>query len=77
MTQRERVLNYIEDFGSITRIEAFFDLGIFELPARICELEKEGYKFKKSQHTTKNRYGERIRFTRYRLEEENAGNGQD
>ena len=76
MTQRERILIYIKDFGSITRIEAFFDLGIFELPARICELEKEGYKFKKTQHTTKNRYGEKIRFTRYRLEEENAGNGQ-
>ena len=69
-------MNYIEDFGSITRIEAFLDLGIFELPARICELENEGYKFKKTQHITKNRYGEKIRFTKYRLEEENAGDSQ-
>lgn len=47
MTQRDRVIQYIKDFGSITRAEAFNELGIVELAARICELERMGYKFEK------------------------------
>ena len=68
MTQRERVLKYIQDFGSITRIEGFTELGIAELPARICELRQMGYKFKKETVFAKNRYGEKISFIRYSLD---------
>lgn len=47
-TQRERVVNYIKANGSLTRYEAVYELGIFELAARISELEERGYTFDKS-----------------------------
>lgn len=37
-TQVERVLQYLQDFGSITRIQAMQDLGIMNIGARISEL---------------------------------------
>ena len=67
MTQRERVIKYLEDFGSITRAEAFVELGIVELPARICELERMGYTFKKEPTFSTNRYGDKVVFTKYSL----------
>ena len=70
MTQRERVIQYIKDFGSITRAEAFNELGIVELAARICELERMGYKFEKKTVYRENRYGEMIHFTKYTLKKD-------
>ena len=42
MTQREQILQYIKDFGSITPMEAFSDLGITKLATRVSEMRKEG-----------------------------------
>lgn len=70
MTQRDRVIQYIKDFGSITRAEAFNELGIVELSARICELERMGYKFEKKTVYRENRYGEMIHFTKYTLKKD-------
>ena len=42
MTQRELILNYIKDFGSITPLEAFADLGITKLATRISEMRRDG-----------------------------------
>lgn len=67
VNQRDRVIQYLRDEGSITRAEAFTELGIVELPARICELERMGYEFKKTTVKKKNRYGDPIRFMRYEL----------
>ena len=66
-TQKERVVQYLNDFGSITRAEAFTELGIVELPARICELERAGYAFNKETVLAKNRYGDNVCFTKYTL----------
>ena len=41
-TQRQRVLDYIRDFGSITSYEANKDLGVTRLASRIAELKKMG-----------------------------------
>ena len=35
VTQKEMVLQYMQDFGSITPVQAFQDLGIMRLGARI------------------------------------------
>lgn len=70
MTQRDRVIQYIKDFGSITRAEASNELGIVELAARICELERMGYKFEKKTVYRENRYGEMIHFTKYTLKKD-------
>lgn len=67
MNQRERVIEYINEFGSITALEAVRDLGILQLSARLCELEKRGYRFDKKQESSVNRYGEKVYYTRYSL----------
>ena len=70
MTQKQRILNYIKNFGSITSFQAYSDLGITQLGARIDGLQKEGYKFKKQTEKSKNRYGEPVHFTRYSFMEQ-------
>lgn len=67
MTQKERLLQWFRDYGSITRAEAFTELGIVEMPARICELERMGYVFERETVFKKNRYGENVCFTKYTL----------
>lgn len=67
INQRQRIINYIRQFGSITSFEAYSELGITQLGARITELEQEGYKFKKEWNTSKNKLGEPISFKKYYL----------
>ena len=71
MTQKERLLRWFNDNGSITRAEAFTELGIVEMPARICELERMGYEFARETILKKNRYGENVCFTKYTLKGRN------
>lgn len=68
-TQKQLVLKYIKDFGSITAFEAFRDLGIPQLAARICELQDEGYFFVKTPEQVKTRYGTVTSIIRYSLKE--------
>ena len=69
MTQKERILKYINDYGSITSWEAYSDLGVTQLGARIKELKDKGYVFNTEMQHTKNRYGEPVSFKKYTLEE--------
>ena len=65
--QTERVITYIEEFGSITQLEALKDLGIMRLASRISDLKRAGYPITSEVETAKNRYGEKTRFKRYSL----------
>ena len=65
MTQKERIVQYLDDFGSITTMEAFSDLGITRLASRIHELVSNGLPIKKEMVSSKNRYGEEVHFMRY------------
>lgn len=65
--QRQRILNYIREFGSITSWEAYKDLGITQLGARIFELKREGYNFTTKTEYGTNRYGEKVEYKRYTL----------
>lgn len=67
ITQKERIVEYIRKFGSISSWEAYSDLGITQLSARIDQLKKEGYEFKTEWEQSKNRYGETVAFKRYYL----------
>lgn len=67
-TQCERIIDYINDFGSITSIEAMQDLGCMRLASRICDLKRRGYKIVSKTEIGKNRYGEPITYSRYFLE---------
>lgn len=69
MTQRDRILTYMHDEGSITALEAVRELGVLQLSARLVELEKRGYRFDKKQESSLNRYGEKVYYTRYSIAE--------
>lgn len=67
VTQRDRVLQYIKDFGSITSWQAYADLGVTQLATRISELKSRGHEFVKTRVTATNRYGDKTHFDEYRL----------
>lgn len=66
-SQKQKVIQYILDFGSISTREAFLDLGIARLAARIYDLRKLGFKIASVMETGINRYGETVRYARYSL----------
>lgn len=66
MTQCERILKYMRDFGSISTMQAFTDLGITRLASRIHDLRRCGYSIESETHTGKNRYGEDTHYSVYR-----------
>ena len=66
-TQAERVLEYIEEFGSITQLEALKDLGVMRLASRISDLKKQGYPIKSDVEAVQNRFGENCYIKRYSL----------
>ena len=70
MTQKELILKYINDFGSITSFQAYADLGITQLATRVSELKEQGYVFHTEPHTAKNRYGKPMRYVKYYLTNE-------
>ena len=67
VTQRDRVLQYIKDFGSITSWQAYADLNITQLGARIWELKKRGYVFEKERVYCSNRLGKKTHYDKYKL----------
>lgn len=69
-TQCDKIIKYIKDFGSITAFEAFTDLGITQLAARVFELKNKGYEFETEFRSVKNRYGETVYFKAYKLKHE-------
>ena len=68
-TQTERVLEYMQRYGSITQKNATDDLGCQRLGARIYDLKKMGYDLKSEVIAVKNRYGETVHVKRYMLAE--------
>lgn len=67
MTQNERLLRHLTDYGSITPVEALSDYGIMRLGARIYDLKREGHVITSELVEGRNRYGERTRYARYRM----------
>lgn len=69
-TQCEKIIKYINDFGHISAYQAFTDLGVTQLGARIFELKEKGYIFETEIRKTKNRYGEPVHYKIYKLKEQ-------
>ena len=67
MTQSQRILRHLEDYGSITQMDAMQDYGIMRLASRIDELRKLGYPIKTEMVKGRNRYDEETRYARYRM----------
>lgn len=74
ISQKQRIVNYIREFGSISSWEAYSDLGITQLGARIDQLKKEGYEVRTKWESSTNRYGEKVDYKRYYLADMTAEN---
>ena len=66
MTQHQLIMAHIDTFGSITPMEAFMQYGITKLATRVSELIQQGERISKEPAEAKNRYGQTVRFMRYR-----------
>ena len=65
MTQTEKVMKYMEQYGSITSAEALSELGIMRLASRISDLKQMGVDVKSVLIKDRNRFGQPIRYARY------------
>lgn len=70
MAQRTQILNYMQEHGSITALEAVQELGCMRLAARIADLKDMGYKIKATTVRGTNRFGKHTEYARYELVEE-------
>lgn len=69
ITAKDRVLKYMQDFGSITTKQAFVDLGNTRLSEYIRQLRLE-MKIDDAWIKSKNRYGEPVHFKKYWIRKE-------
>ena len=67
MSQCERLLGRLQ-VGPITPMEAWNELGIYRLGARVFDLKEAGHKIVKQTVSVANRFGESCRVARSSLE---------
>lgn len=65
LTQCDRILQYIEETGSITQLDALREFGCMRLASRMCDIKKMGYPVTKRMEKAHNRYGDQITYARY------------
>lgn len=70
---KTRIIEYMKEHNGITSQDAFKDLGITRLSARIKELREIGYNISTIMVDGINRYSEPIRYGLYRLVEDING----
>lgn len=66
-SQFDRVLSHLEDGKTLTRLEAWQELGIMNPTARICELRIAGYPVKTTTIKVKNRWNETCNIAQWSL----------
>lgn len=66
-TQYERIIKWFDNHETLTRIEAYEQLGIFEAPARICDLKRQGYQFETEIKSKKSSRGYTFNYAVWRL----------
>lgn len=72
-TQNQRILDYINTFGSITQLDALKDLGVMRLASRISDLRRLGYPIISETESVENRFGEKCHIKRYKMGITEAG----
>ena len=77
MTQCERIKRHLEDYGSITSLEAVNEYGILRLAARVSDLKAQGLDISDKFESSKNRYGETVSYKRYFLRREMNGGAEN
>lgn len=67
MTQKQRMLGYLQEHGSITTMQAFLDLGNCSPRKAISQLRRDGHKIIDTTISGVDRYGEKCHWKRYTL----------
>lgn len=67
MTQKEEVLQYLKENGSITTAECFSELFVLDLQSSIRRLKQDGHNILSKWIYTKNKYGRPVRYKKYKL----------
>ena len=70
VTQKDRVIDYMQKYGVISPLDAFRDLGITKLATVISKMIRvDGIKIEKIPDNSLNRWGEKVHYMSYRLGE--------
>ena len=69
-TQKDRVLDHLEEHGTITSWEAIQNYGITRLSEYIRQLRLDGYMIASNWTENINRYGDKVRYVIYEMKEE-------
>lgn len=68
LSQKERIIDFLRHKKEwISRIESITELGIIELPARICELKQQGFQFEQRTKKGIAKYGYTFECEEYKL----------
>lgn len=67
MTQCDRILRHMKDYGSIDPMVAIKEYGCMRLASRIADLKDMGYDIVSERTKGKNRYDEPTSYCTYRL----------
>lgn len=71
LTQNQKILNHLQQYGSISPLEAMAEYGCMRLASRISDLKRQGHPIIAGRGTSENRNGETVHFAVYRLQERN------
>jgi len=65
-------LEHLKSGRALTRWDCLIELSIWEAPARISELKRDGYPIKTTMITVTNRYGEKVKVAQWTMENESV-----
>ena len=68
-SQKQKILDYMREHGSINPSQAYNHLHIYRLGARILDLRRDGYNIKTEIVQEKNAEGETVKYAVYSLGE--------
>lgn len=72
LTQCDKVLRHLEDFGTIDSLTAMSEYGIMRLASRISDLKRSGHNIHSKIRCGMNRYGEKTHYSVYRMIKEDT-----
>ena len=70
ISQCDKIVAYMQKYGTITQLQAYVDIGCVRLPSRIYDLKRKGYAIRREMIKVKNREDEYVPIARYSLAED-------
>lgn len=74
LTQKQKIVAYLDQYGEITQLEAYRDLSCWRLATRIFELKRDGYDIKSELREVPTRDGGKTKIAVYSWRNNANGN---